>query len=305
MELTVVTVTYNRAHTLYRVFDSLMKQTYKDFEWLIIDDGSTDNTEEVVSRYIKEAWFPVRYKKKNHAGKYEGANLSYEMINTKYFTNCDSDDEMLPEGLDVLMKLWKSVPSEKYDKIWCVTARCVDSETGELVGKLFPENVNSTSGKANRRIVMNTSGEKQSCRRLDIVRQYPFPIFQDTTKLVPNMAWTRINAVYDQYCSNIPASIYYQNSSDSMAKSPSRERKLGIYYYTLMVINEYLNQFFYNPEVRLAFIHITRCGWRGGKTTKEILHAIKGFWRKLGVVLCMPISAFYNLFLDKHRKGIH
>lgn len=305
MELTVVTITYNRAHTLHRVFDSLMNQTYKDFEWLVVDDGSTDDTEEIIRNYKKKAWFPVRYEKKKHAGKYEGANLSYELINTKYFTNCDSDDAMLPEGLEVLMKLWNEVPKERYDKIWCVTARCVDSETGEIVGTLFPEDVNCRIGKANRKIVMNTTGEKQSCRRLDIVKQYPFPVFEDTTKLVPNMVWTRINALYDQYCSNIAASIYYQNSSDSMAKSPSRERKLGIYYYTIMVINEYLNQFFYNPEVRMAFIHVTRCGWRGGKTTKEILKSIKGIGRRVAVMCCIPVSAFYNLFLDRHRKGIH
>lgn len=305
MNLTVVTITYNRAHTIHRVFNSLMSQSYKNFEWLIIDDGSTDNTEELIEEYKKKAWFPIRYKKKKHAGKYEGANFSYKHINTKYFTNCDSDDEMLPQGLEILMNLWNEVPEEEYHRIWCVTARCIDSDSRELVGKRFPDNINNLKGIANRKIIMNTSGEKQSCRRLDIVREFPFPVYKDTTKLVPNMVWTRINSLYDQYCTNEPASIYYQNSPDSMAKSPSKERKLGYYYYFNMVINEYLDQFFYNPEVRTAFIHITRCGWRGGKKSKEILSSINGIYRKVGIIICMPISAFYNIFLDKHRKGIH
>lgn len=305
MELSVVTITYNRAHTLNRVFESLMQQTYKEFEWIIVDDGSTDNTEEIVNSYIAKAWFPIRYKKKNHAGKYEGANLSYELITTKYFTNCDSDDEMVPDGLEKLMKLWGEVPKDKYDRIWCVTARCADSETGELVGSPFPKDVNNYSGKKLRKIIMNTSGEKQSCRKLEIVKQFPFPILKDTSKLVPDMAWTRINALYDQYCSNEIASIYYQNSTDSLAKSPSKERKLAYYYYAVMVINEYLNQFFYNPDVRMSFITITRCGWRGGKKTGDIIKSVKGIGRKIGVICCIPVSAFYNLFLDKHRKGIH
>lgn len=305
MELTVVTITYNRAHTLDRVFNSLMKQTYKNFLWMVIDDGSTDNTENLIKEYSKKAWFTIEYIKKNHAGKYEGANLSYQKIKTKYFTNCDSDDEMLPNGLEVLMKLWEEVPKDRYDNVWCVTARCLDSETMKLVGESFPANVNDVTTKKRKKIIANTSGEKQSCRRIDIVKNYPFPIFKDTTKLVPNMSWTRINAVYDQYCSNKPASIYYQNTSDSLAKSPSKERKLAYFYFSQMVINDYLDHFFYDPEVRWAFIHISRCGWRGGKTTKEIITSVNGSFRKIGVLLCIPISAFYNLFLDKHRKGIH
>lgn len=304
-QLTVVTATYNRAHTLNRVFDSLMLQTYKDFEWLVVDDGSTDNTEELVMEYKKRAWFDVHYKKKNHAGKYEAVNLSYELTTTPYIINCDSDDAMLPDGLEKIMRLWDEVPREKYDSIWCVTCRCIDSETKEIVGSLFPDNINTLSGKAFRKEYVKVSGEKHSCRKTEIVKQFPYPVFSDTGKLVPNMAWTRINTIYDQYCSNEPISIYYQDSTDSLAKSPSKERKLGYYYYSVMVINDYFDQWTYNPDVYLSLINISRCGWRGGKTTPEIINSVKGFWKKALVIACMPISAVYNLFFDKHRKGIH
>lgn len=301
--LTVVTITYNRAHTLHRVFDSLMEQTYKDFVWLVVDDGSTDNTAEIMEEYKQRAWFDVEYVIKNHAGKYEGANLSYQLIKTPYFTNCDSDDSMCRNGLEILMKLWDEVPKDKYPKIWCVTARCKDSETGELVGTPFPKNVNDLSGKKQLKVLKNTTGEKQSCRRIDIVKNFPFPVYDDTTKLVPDTAWARIDAIYDQYCTNEIASVYYQNTGDSMAKSPSKERKAAIFHYCEMLINEYFDEFFVNPDVRTAFIHISRCGWRGGKTTNQILSAVKNPFKKLMVLVCMPISAFYNVFLDRHKRG--
>ena len=69
VNLTIFTPTYNRANTLPRVFESLEMQTLKNFEWLIIDDGSTDNTEEVVSSFYSKASFPIRYVKQENAGK--------------------------------------------------------------------------------------------------------------------------------------------------------------------------------------------------------------------------------------------
>lgn len=303
--LTVVTVTYNRAHTLHRVFDSLMEQSYKDFEWLVVDDGSTDGTEELIREYAKRAWFPVRYHKNPHGGKYAGANKSYELIQTKYMTACDSDDAMLPDGLRILMKLWDEVPKVDYDNTWCVTARCADSETGEMVGDPFPDDINQLHGKKRLKVVYATSGEKQSCRKVEILRKYPFPTYEDTTKLVPGSAWIRIDDKYEQYCSNALTSRYWQTSPDSMAKSPSKERKTAYYRNSLMLINEFPHWFWFNQGARLAYINVSRCGWRGGKSTGEIIKNVNGAGRKTLVLLCMPISAFYNLFLDKHRKGIH
>lgn len=301
-KVTVVTPTYNRAHTLHRVFESLQAQDYNDFEWLVVDDGSTDGTEEIVQQYINKANFPARYVKKEHAGKYEAVNLSYKLVNTPYIINLDSDDAFLRNGLSTIMAVWDKVPKDKCEKIWCVTCRSIDSETKEMVGPKFPDNINDLSGISQRKILSNIGGEKHSCRRMDIVSKFPFPTFDDTGKLVPNMAWTRINALYDQYCTNDVISIYYQNSSDSLAKSPSKERKLGYYYYALMCINDYADQFWYNPEVRMAFIHISRCGWQGGKKTSEIIKVINNPFKKLLVCICMPISLVYNTFFDKWRK---
>ncbi|MBR4470624.1 MAG: glycosyltransferase family 2 protein [Erysipelotrichaceae bacterium] len=303
INITVVTPTYNRAHTLNRVFDSLMQQTYRDFKWLVVDDGSTDDTAELVKEYKEKAWFPVDYVLKEHAGKYEAVNLSYKLVDTKYIINCDSDDAMLPNGLETIMKLWSKVPEDRLNQVWCVTGRCLDSVTGKIVGDLFPENINGLRGKDKLKVIFQTKGEKHSCRLTNIVSQFPYPSFPDTGKLVPNHTWIQINAIYEQYCSNDPISIYYQDSLDSLAKSPSKERKLGYYYYALLCINDYFDQFFINPDIRYSLINISRCGWRGGKTTKEILDAVIKPSKKILVAFCMPISAIYNVFFDKHKKG--
>ena len=89
---TVFTPTYNRAHLLHRVFNSLQDQTFTDFEWLIIDDGSTDNTLEIVNKFIKKANFPISYVKKENQGK---DIMSTEKDGIK--SRCKFDENYFPE----------------------------------------------------------------------------------------------------------------------------------------------------------------------------------------------------------------
>ncbi len=92
---TVFTPTYNRAHTIHRAFDSLRAQTLRDFEWLVVDDGSTDNTSELIASWAKVADFPIRYFKQDHSGKHIAHNLAVREARGKFFLPLASDDACL------------------------------------------------------------------------------------------------------------------------------------------------------------------------------------------------------------------
>ncbi len=94
---TIFTPTYNRAHTLHRVFDSLRAQTLRDFEWLLIDDGSIDGTEGLVAGWAQSADFPVRYLRQDHAGKHIARNRALGEARGHFFACLDSDDAFGPE----------------------------------------------------------------------------------------------------------------------------------------------------------------------------------------------------------------
>ena len=93
--LTVFTPAYTRAHTIGRTYESLLRQTCKDFEWLVIDDGSTDNTRELVEGWIKEDKIPIRYIYKENGGLYTGYNTAYANIDTEL----SAQDAVVPEGV--------------------------------------------------------------------------------------------------------------------------------------------------------------------------------------------------------------
>ncbi|MFY9839270.1 MAG: glycosyltransferase family A protein, partial [Xanthobacteraceae bacterium] len=134
---TIFTPTYNRAHTIRRVFDSLCAQTLRDFEWLVIDDGSTDNTSELIALWEKTADFPVRYLKQKHAGKHIAHNRALVEAKGQFFGIVDSDDALVPDALERLARLWNSIPEGERHLFCSVGARC-RSQTGKIIGHRFP-----------------------------------------------------------------------------------------------------------------------------------------------------------------------
>ena len=134
--LTVFTPTYNRAHLLGRVYESLRGQTSQDFEWLVVDDGSTDGTGEMVRKWIAEEIIPVRYIYKENGGLYTGYNTAYANIETELNVCIDSDDAMPPDAVEKILSVWKQKGSEKYAGIIGLD---VDMDTLKPIGGLFPE----------------------------------------------------------------------------------------------------------------------------------------------------------------------
>lgn len=136
--LTIFTPTYNRADTLLRTYQSLCKQTCKDFEWLIIDDGSTDNTAEVVKKWIKEASFKIRYIYKENGGLYTGYNTAYANIDTELNVCIDSDDYMPKNAVELIVNHW-----EKYGNLNYAGIIGLDfyHNSDRPIGGYFPNNL--------------------------------------------------------------------------------------------------------------------------------------------------------------------
>ena len=94
------TATYNRAHTLHRVFDSLRAETVRGFEWLVVDDGSTDGTKALIAQWAAAADFPIRYFKQDRSGKHAAHNRAVAEACGQFFLPLDSDDAYPPRALE-------------------------------------------------------------------------------------------------------------------------------------------------------------------------------------------------------------
>lgn len=134
--LTVFTPTYNRAHTLPRLYDSLCRQTCNDFEWLVIDDGSTDGTEDLVRKWIEESVIPIKYIYKENGGLYTGYNTAYANIETELNVCVDSDDAMPDSAIEKILSFWNTKGSDRYCGLLGLD---VDMENGQPIGGSFPD----------------------------------------------------------------------------------------------------------------------------------------------------------------------
>ena len=134
--LTVFTPTYNRAHTLGRLYKSLCAQTCRDFDWLVIDDGSTDETAALVQSFIDDGKIQIRYIYKENGGLYTGYNVAYSIIETELNVCIDSDDAMPKNAVERILSFWKNKGSERYCGLLGLD---VDMDNGVPIGGPFPE----------------------------------------------------------------------------------------------------------------------------------------------------------------------
>src|SRR5690242_1761960 len=134
---TVFTPTYNRAHTIHRVFESLRTQTFREFEWLVIDDGSSDGTTELMKAWRRNADFPIRYIVQSHAGKHVAHNRALDEARGKFLVVLDSDDACVPTALERMLYHWNTIPAERRPQFSGVAGLCCD-QSGVIVGDRFP-----------------------------------------------------------------------------------------------------------------------------------------------------------------------
>ena len=135
--LTVFTPTYNRAHTIERVYESLKAQTCDDFEWLVIDDGSTDNTKTLVESFIEASGsgMKIHYVYKENGGLYTGYNVAYATIKTELCVCIDSDDFMPVDAVEKIVSFWKEQGTDDYAGILGLDFNIA---TKEIIGGTFP-----------------------------------------------------------------------------------------------------------------------------------------------------------------------
>ena len=141
--ITVFTPTYNRAHTLQRTYQSLCQQDCKDFIWLIVDDGSSDNTHELVEEWQKQNnGFEIQYIYKENGGMHTAHNTAYENIHTELNVCIDSDDCMALGAIRKIKDEWQRIREKGYAGIIGLDA---DLNSGKIVGKGFPEGMTETT----------------------------------------------------------------------------------------------------------------------------------------------------------------
>lgn len=182
--LTIFTPTFNRRKTLKACYESLKKQDFTDFEWMVIDDGSTDGTASLIKSFQNDSPFKIEYHYQENQGKHIAWNKALSMCQSEYFMCLDSDDELIPNTLyDVCIEGEYKEVIKNNDKIIGLRLNALDSRTGKPCSKYISENPIIKSWfyeVAHEKYV----GEKLDIFKTKLLRQFYFPTKKDV-KFIP------------------------------------------------------------------------------------------------------------------------
>lgn len=300
---TVFTPTYNRAHTLPRVYESLKRQIFRDFEWLVIDDGSTDHTTELVYQWIRENVLPIRYIKQPHGHKKTAFNRAVREARRMFLLPLDSDDELLPNALEDLYKAWLDIPETCREHFAGVCGLCID-EGGRVVGDLFPKQV-MYSDSLEMFYVYHVRGEKQGFVRVDVLQNFPFP--EEISGHVPeNVVWNRIAEHFKTVFINVPVRVYHFDA-ESVTRPFNRWEAIqrnceGHAYWARETLDKELRYFWNDPFwfVKMA-INYTRFHVHLARSQPGKRYPLHGRSARLLVSLVKPFG--WGMFLVDCVRG--
>lgn len=245
---TVYTGTRNRAHTLHRPYESLRAQTFRDFEWLIVDNDSTDGTEDLVARWQAEADFPIRYIRHENRGHHGSSNVAAREARGELFLTLDSDDGAVPEALERFKAIWDGIPLDQRDRYSAVTGLAVD-EAGRPTGDPFPADIldsNTTEIRYRYKVI----GEKWGFQRTDVMRAHPYPTIPGYTGMMSShIVWGEIGRRYLTRYVNEYLGVVYFDQPDTLTKGVRDHRRdaLGERMEAGAVIDDHLRYFRHAP----------------------------------------------------------
>ena len=192
--VSVITPTFDRVELLPRLYESLAAQTAQSFEWVVIDDGSSDGTEALVSRWAADSPFPIAYRRQPNRGKHVALNRAFEVARGEYLAMIDSDDAYLPHALERLLAVWETIPAGERERFVSVEARCRLAD-GTIVGKPPPAPV-LDSDYFEIWAVHGAGGDSVGMLRAAALSGYRFPEGDDGVVVTESLLWHRIALRY-------------------------------------------------------------------------------------------------------------
>lgn len=195
--ITIFTATYNRGYKISDLYESLLVQTYQDFEWIIVDDGSTDDTNKIVSEFIKQNKLNLQYYYKENEGKHVAINYGVQRAKGKWFFMVDSDDALVPTALQTILYYSNQI-EDKHD--FAGVAGLKANRNGDVWGMDSIRNIVGTDvdlfGKEytdatpiKYRYQLKIKGDKAEVVKTDVLRNYQFPSFPGEKFMPERFLW--------------------------------------------------------------------------------------------------------------------
>ncbi|MBF1582391.1 MAG: glycosyltransferase family 2 protein [Prevotella sp.] len=205
--ITIFTPTYNRAGFLHRLYDTLILQTYKNFEWIIVDDGSKDNTKDVVSSFVKEGKLNIHYVQQENGGKHRAINTGVGLATGELFFILDSDDILPNNALELVVKTFQPI---KHEMFFAGVSGIDGYFDGRIIGSGLPDD-SIDCNSVDIRYKFHVTGDMKEVFRTSVMKEFPFPDIEGEKFCPEALVWNRIAQKYKlRYFNKIIYKVEYQ-----------------------------------------------------------------------------------------------
>ncbi|SEK53453.1 Glycosyltransferase involved in cell wall bisynthesis [Aquimarina amphilecti] len=291
--ITVFTPTYNRAYCLNKCYESLIKQSNQDFVWLIIDDGSTDDTETLVASWIKEGKIDIQYHYQENQGMHGGHNAAYRLTETTLNVCVDSDDCIGEEAIEKILVAWEKIKDKP--EFAGLVGLDADPE-GKIIGTKIPEHIKETT-LYDLYNVHKVLGDKKLVYRTEVVKKYPaYPIFEGERFVPLGYLYQLIDQDYKLLPINdVLCEVEYMQDGSSMniLKQYRRHPKgFAFSRKSRMKLAENFKDQFKNAIHYVSSAIFTKNGSFISESPK-----------KLTTILAIPFGVLLNLYIRYKTKG--
>lgn len=291
--LTVFTPAYNRAHTLGRTYRSLCRQECKEFIWLIVDDGSVDDTAQLVKEWKqKDNGFEIRYIYKENGGMHTAHNTAYETIDTELNVCIDSDDELAENAVRKILDKWEEVKDSGYAGLIGLDA---DMNTGEVIGSGFPPGMSKTT--LSGYYAAGGTGDKKLVYRTDVVKQYPpYPVFEGEKYVALAYKYRLIDQDYQlAVLDDVLCNVEYQSDGSSKTMYKQYVKNPKGFAFWRKVSMQYPQS---GKRLLIDCVHYVSSSILS-RNPKFVAESP----RKLFTVLAIPFGAVFTIYIRKKAKG--
>jgi glycosyltransferase involved in cell wall biosynthesis len=286
-KITVFTPTFNRAFCLHQLYESLVSQTSKNFSWLIIDDGSTDTTKELVQSWIEAGNIEIKYVYQKNQGMHGAHNTAYQLIETELNVCIDSDDYMPDNAIQLILEKWNEVSNK------ATIAGIVGIDVfkdGKIVGTEIPDNL-AFSTLHELYYKHNITGDKKLVLRTEIVKKYPkYPLFEGERFVPLGILYLMIDQNYQLACLNKPLCVveYLPDGSSRNIFKQYKTNPKG-FRYSRTIELKYIRNF----KIRiLKALHLISSTLFIGD-----YQFFKNNPQKLLTFICLPLGVLFHLYI--------
>lgn len=294
--LSIITATYNRKKTLIRLYESLCSQTKKDFEWIIVDDGSIDNTKELLENWEKEKKIEIKYIVQRNQGKPKSINEAVKIAKNDLSVIVDSDDILVDNAVEEIINDWEKY--KDYENI-CGLSYLKGDLTGKNIGKDYKEE-SFISNHIKYRINQNDKVDKAEVFKTNILKEYPFPIIEGEKFISECIVWNRIALKYETvYINKVIYLCEYQKDGLS-----NNWRKINIQNPKgAMLVSKEMTEKPFSKKVQIKNLILYNIyGFFAKSTWKELKN--KTTHKILQNILIIPSFIMYKYYKGKYGECI-